>query len=234
VNVFIRFGQDESFVGVLAAEKGKILFQYAPEFLSRKLDISPIRLPFAGHVQSGSPNLFFGLPGVFYDSLPDGWGLLLMDRHFAKAGIPGDSVGPLDRLAFIGDRGMGALVYRPEPKARSRGRKEIDLASLARDAIRIFEGDPGEVLPQLLYLGVSPGGARPKVLIAFDERTNRMISGVDEIPSGYRRFLVKFPAKSDPPFPGETEYAYSLMGKEAGLTLPKKLSEKNSTARSDN
>ena len=220
LNVFLRSGQEEAFVGVLALDKGRILFQYAPGFLSKRIEISPIRLSLSGYVQSGPPDLFFGLPGVFYDSLPDGWGLLLMDRYFSKAGISGYSIGALDRLAFIGDRGMGALVYRPGHKIESPGRKEIDIAALAKEAIHIFEGEPGEVLPQLLYLGGSPGGARPKVLIAYNELENRMISGVDDIPSGYRQFLVKFPAKTDPPYPGETEYAYSLMAREAGLKTP--------------
>ena len=221
LDVFLRFApQEELFVGVLLSENRRIHFQYAPEFLPKGIDLSPVRLPLAGHVQSGDPSLFLGLPGLFFDSLPDGWGLLLMDRHFAKIGHPRESMGPLDRLAFIGDRGMGALVYRPQHKTISRIRREVDLEELARESLRILEGRPGDILPQLLLLGGSPGGARPKVVVGFDPASGNLISGVSEIPQGYRHFLVKFPAKSDPPYPGETEYAYSLMAREAGLDTP--------------
>ncbi|MHB8422972.1 MAG: type II toxin-antitoxin system HipA family toxin [Leptospirales bacterium] len=220
LNVCLRFGRDEFLVGALASRNGKTYFQYAPEFLARNIDLSPVWLKYAAHVQSSFPDFFLGLPGMIHDSLPDGWGLLLMDRHFLRAGIPLASVGPLDRLSYLGERGMGALVYRPDQKVVSAGHGEIDLVTLAMEAIRVFEGEPGEVLPELLLLGGSPGGARPKVLVAYDERTDRMVSGVDEIPTGYRQYLIKFPAESVPPYPGETEYAYSLMARAAGLHLP--------------
>ncbi len=220
LEVFLRFGHDEIFVGVLVSEKRRILFQYAPDFLTKKISLSPSRLPLAEHVQSGDPALFFGLPGVFFDSLPDGWGLLLMDRHFAKMGVQRESIGPLDRLAFIGDRGMGALVYRPEHKMIPQIRQKIDLEELANESLRVLEGSPEDILPQLLLLGGSPGGVRPKVLVGFDPASGHMVSGVSDIPSGYRHFLVKFPADSDPTYPGETEYAYSLMAREAGLDVP--------------
>lgn len=220
LNIYLRLNQEEILVGAVASQKGTIFFQYDPDFLRRSIDLSPLQLKFSEHVQHSFPEAFFGLPGLIFDSLPDGWGLLLMNRHFLNAGIPIESIGPLDRLAYIGDRGIGALVYRPNEKIGKVGRKEVDLPVLAKEAIRVFEGAPGEVLPQLLRLGGSPGGARPKVLIAYNEQTNHIISGVDEIPSGYSQYLIKFPAESDPPFPGETEYAYSLMAREAGLHLP--------------
>ena len=221
LNVFLRFGpQEEFFVGILASEKGKVLFQYAPDFLTKGIPLSPLRLPLSDHVQNGDRGLFLGLPGLFFDSLPDGWGLLLMDRHFEKLGISRETVGPLDRLAFIGDRGMGALVYRPEHKTIPHVRQKVDLEELAKESLRVLAGSPGDILPQLLLLGGSPGGARPKILVGFDPASGHMMSGVSDIPSGYRHFLVKFPSESDPPFPGETEYAYSLMAREAGLDVP--------------
>ncbi|MCL5284147.1 MAG: type II toxin-antitoxin system HipA family toxin [Nitrospirae bacterium] len=220
LNVFLRFGEEELFVGILASKGGRILFQYAPDFLNREISLSPFRLPLSGQIHKGDPERFSGLPGVFFDSLPDGWGLLLMDRHFEKMRIPRESIGPLERLAFIGDRGMGALVYRPEQKIASLGRRRIDIEELAGEAARVLEGSPGDILPQLLLLGGSPGGARPKVLVGFDPSSGHMLSGVSDIPSGYRHYLVKFPAETDPPFPGETEYAYSLMAREAGLHVP--------------
>lgn len=220
LDVFLRLGQDELLVGVMVSEKRRIHFQYAPDFLTKGIPLSPSRLPLSGHVQSGDPPLFLGLHGVFFDSLPDGWGLLLMDRHFARIGVSRENIGPLDRLAFIGDRGMGALVYRPEHKMISPVHQKIDLEVLARESLKVLDGSPEEILPQLLLLGGSPGGARPKVLVGFNPASGHMVSGVSDIPPGYRHFLVKFPAESDPPYPGETEYAYSLMAREAGINVP--------------
>uniref|UniRef100_UPI003B84A264 HipA N-terminal domain-containing protein n=1 Tax=Leptospirillum ferriphilum TaxID=178606 RepID=UPI003B84A264 len=99
------------------------------------MNLSPVRLNLADHVQSSFPDFFLGLPGLFHDSLPDGWGLLLMDRHFARAGIPVEAVGPLDRLSYLGDRGMGALVYRPAQKVDQSGRGGVDLVALAKEAL---------------------------------------------------------------------------------------------------
>src|SRR5207237_1238451 len=120
-------------------------------------------------------NRSFGpLPGLFDDSLPDGWGLLLMDRMFRRRGIDPASVSPLDRLSYLGTRTMGALTYHPPAEVEHDDRL-IDLHEIGQNAQQIYSGEAVEVLPALMRAGGSPGGARPKVLIGL--RGNNIISG---------------------------------------------------------
>jgi serine/threonine-protein kinase HipA len=98
--------------------------------------------------------------GIFNDSLPDGWGLLLMDREFKKRGFSPATLLILDRLAYIGTRGMGALTYHPPMEAGAEEALWIDLDALARQAERILEGSAEDLLPALRIAGGSPGGAR--------------------------------------------------------------------------
>jgi len=118
-------------VGQLASFKKKIYFEYDTKFLALDLNLSPFLLPLksgAQTPQSGNP--WNGLFGVFNDSLPDGWGLLLMDRHLQSLGVDVQYLSPLDRLAYIGNRGMGALSYKPA-KSMSKAGFDIDLSELA-------------------------------------------------------------------------------------------------------
>ncbi|MDB4947986.1 MAG: hypothetical protein JWM27_635 [Gemmatimonadetes bacterium] len=158
--------------------------------------------------------------GVFGDSLPDGWGLLLMDREFRKQGLNPTRMSPLDRLAYIGARGMGALTYHPATTPSTVDGMELDLDALARQAERILEGSPEAVLPALRVAGGSPGGARPKVLVGVDDGSGRIVSGAAELPAGYRSFLLKFGTAADGPEIGAVEAAYASMAEEAGIEVP--------------
>ena len=110
---FTRSPDDSMFVGVLAEDRGRVYFEYAAAFLATGLNLSPFHLPFEPGLFEHSDHQFGPLPGLFDDSLPDGWGLLLMDRHFRSLGRNLAEISPLDRLSWLGSRTMGALTYHP-------------------------------------------------------------------------------------------------------------------------
>lgn len=218
LEVVLAWGAAPVAVGTLAERGQRVYFEYAPSFLARPLPISPFKLPVRPGVVEHDERAFAAVFGVFNDSLPDGWGLLLMDREFRKQGIAPSTVGPLERLAYIGTRGMGALTYHPSREAEEGG-LGIDLGAAARQAERILEGSGEDVLPALRVAGGSPAGARPKVLVGVRE-DGHMVAGTAELPPGYRHFLIKFLAREDAPDLGCVEVAYSAMAAAAGMDVP--------------
>ncbi|MEK7270137.1 MAG: type II toxin-antitoxin system HipA family toxin, partial [Planctomycetota bacterium] len=218
---FVRGPSDSLAVGTLAWERGRVYFEYDPGFLATDLNLSPFRLPFQGGLFEHADLAFGPLPGIFEDSLPDGWGLLLMDRHFRTRGLDPAAIGPLERLSWLGTRTMGALTYHPPTERDAAEPGVFDLHDLARQSQSILSGAAVEVLPQLLRAGGSPGGARPKVLVGFHPGTGNILSGADDLPEGFEHWIVKFPARSDDPEAGAVEYAYALMAAEACVDTPK-------------
>ena len=204
-------------VGVLFQQQRSLYFEYDAEWLSEGFALSPYQLKLSSHLIQDETRLWQGLHGVFNDSLPDGWGLLLMDRELRKSGIDPRSISPLDRLAWLGHRTMGALVYEPVEGPDSDP-VLVELNRLAENAQQVFAGSSSEVLPELFRAGGSPGGARPKALIATNGE--QVVTADGEIPQGFTPWLVKFAAKDDFPDAGNIEYAYSLMARDAGLEMP--------------
>ncbi|MBL4760127.1 MAG: type II toxin-antitoxin system HipA family toxin [Mariprofundaceae bacterium] len=218
LSVFYHGGAQAKLVGKLVMFKQKIYFEYDAGFLESGLNLSPFLLPLKSGAQTPQANNpWHGLFGVFNDSLPDGWGLLLMDRHLQSLGVDIGHLSPLDRLAYIGNRGMGALSYKPS-KAMGKEGFDIDLSELAASAISIYEGNTKECLAELSQAGGSPGGARPKVLVHTKEE--RLISGEGKVPDSYTAWIVKFHASDEPSEAGRIEYAYSRMAKAAGIIMP--------------
>ncbi len=217
---FTRSPGDSLHVGTLADDRSRVYFEYTPEFLTTRLNLSPFRLPFEAGLFEHTDRDFGALPGVFDDSLPDGWGLLLMDRHFRSRGQNLAEISPLDRLSWLGTRTMGALTYQPPADRENVDSSVFDLHDLARQSQEILAGAAVDVLPQLLLAGGSPGGARPKVLIGLDPATGDIVSGEDDLPDGSEHWIVKFTAKTDTPDAGAIEYAYALMAVNAGIDMP--------------
>jgi serine/threonine-protein kinase HipA len=205
-------------VGTLAESEHRIYFEYDAEFLNAPLWLSPFKLPPEPGLHEHRDLAFGPLFGVFDDSLPDGWGLLLMDRHFRSLGQPLEVVSPLDRLAYLGTRTMGALTYHPPAESDDVDASTFDLHGLAREAYVVMDGKGEDVLPQLLRAGGSAGGARPKVLVGVSG--DAMMSGEDELPEGYTGWIVKFHSRADAVDEGRIEYAYSQMAREAGIAMP--------------
>lgn len=217
VEVRLRFAAgDERRVGRLAEADRRIYFEYDTAFLQHPLPLSPFRLPLQAGAIEHRDREFAPLPGVFDDSLPDGWGRLLMDRHFQQHGLDPRKVSVLDRLLWLGTRTLGALTYHPASAADPA--RPLDLQQMLQQAIRVHAGEAAEVLSQLLRAGGSPGGARPKVLVGL--RGEEAISGEDDLPEGFEHWLVKFAAREELADAGPLEYAYASMAHAAGIELP--------------
>lgn len=218
LTVRLNFSPQHSItVGTLAEQDRRTYFEYAPAFIETGLELSPFKLPLQQGLFEHRDHRFGPLPGLFDDSLPDGWGLLLMDRYFRRQGVDPAALSSIDRLAFLGRRTMGALTYHPAHEME-HDRQPLDLYELGRNAEAVLAGDIAEVLPQLLRAGGSPGGARPKVLVGL--REDQIISGEDDLPDGFEHWLVKFAAKTDAASAGVIEYAYALMARKAGIDMP--------------
>ena len=220
IKVKIVVAAEEVTVGRIALHRGRILFEYAPEYISKNLNISPFYLPLQAGVQAGKSSLFEGLPGVFNDSLPDGWGRLLLDRAVVARGIPYQQLSPLDRLAYVGSRGMGALGYEPEYQEISTHPDLLDLDDLDLEMQQVLEGNSQEVVDKLLELGGSSAGARPKVLAGYDREHDRLIKDASDMNNTHEPWMIKFASSSDQPDIGNIEFAYSLMARAAGIDMP--------------
>jgi serine/threonine-protein kinase HipA len=195
-------------VGRLALRQRQILFEYDPGFLGSKLELSPFHLRLTPDVVVGRPAVFDGLMGVFDDSLPDGWGRLLIDRRAAELGMSGSSLTPLDRLTVVGARSMGALVYEPEIGLEDPAL--VKLSELANQADLVMRNASGADLERLIAIGGSPQGARPKVLIQLAPNGD-VHFGAKTIQPGFTAWLVKFPAREDDPHSAPLEHAYFLL-----------------------
>ena len=219
VKVGINFGGETIPVGRLAMHKHTIYFEYDSAFIKLGIEISPLELPLKSGLDRFDDHLFEGLPGAFNDSLPDGWGRLLLDRFLKSQGILPADVTPLDRLANIGRRGLGALVYDPD-HSLDEVQSDIDLDSLATQIQEVLDGTADEMLEKLIALNGSSAGARPKALIGFNKAQDRIIHDVHDLPDGYTPWMVKFPNSQDGHDAGAIEYVYALMAQEAGITMP--------------
>jgi serine/threonine-protein kinase HipA len=218
LHVEMELAGEQRSVGRLARRAGRIYFEYDPAFAAEGRSISPLLLPLGTQVFAAESEPFDGLYGVFNDSLPDGWGRLLLDRRLGGLGLTPSALTPLDRLAYVGHRGLGALRYRPEI-APVRHREAIDLDALAAEIQSVLDGDAEDVLDHLIELGGSSGGARPKVLVGCNESRKRLVAGVDELAAGFSHWLVKFRSSSDPIDIGAVEYAYAQMARAAGIEM---------------
>lgn len=178
-------------------------FEYDPEWITDGFSISPFYLPLKGGLQMAKRDPFHGGFGVFEDSLPDGWGNLILDRYLTQHDINPGKLTSLQRLALIGSTGRGALEYRPDRSVDSDD-SFLDFDRLAADAEMILRDKAGDISVDDLYrYSGSSGGARPKVFTTI----------------GDRHWMVKFRAANDPQNIGEVEYNYSLLAKECGIKM---------------
>ena len=211
-------GQDVE-LGELVSSRGRIYFKYFPDFIDRGIEISPFKMPLSEEVLSAEATPFDGLFGVFEDSLPDGWGRLLLDRSLLSRGISLNDINPLDRLAYVGSGGMGALIYQPKISTGYTSESRLELDAIAADMQHVLEGQSSEVIDELLALGGSSGGARPKIFVGYNPETEHLIHGVEELPEGYDHWIIKFPTSTDPADIGQIEYAYYKMAIDTGIEM---------------
>ena len=218
LNVYLKW-QEDIFVGRLALKNRKIFFEYESSFLELNIPLSPFMLPLKAGVQVCEDQTFSGLFGVFNDSLPDGWGRLLLDRQVEKHGVHRNELSPLDRLAHIGDSAMGALRYKPVLSSYKKTYSGLDLDRLFKECQTVLEGEQEEVFEELLFLNGSSAGARPKIMVGVNQDKKKIIHGTDELSVEYSHWMIKFASHTDPKDMGAIEYAYSLMAKDAGIDI---------------
>ncbi|TVP77304.1 MAG: type II toxin-antitoxin system HipA family toxin [Puniceicoccaceae bacterium] len=216
-------------------------FQYAEDFIESGIEVAPLQMPLRQDIYR-FPNLpretFSGLPGLVADSLPDKFGHALIDSWLAAQGRRPADFNPVERLCYIGKRGMGALEFSPGlgPRPAQARKIEIDaLVSLATEILSqrknlqgsFASGKRESALKDILRVGTSAGGARAKAIIAWNRETNEVRSGQIESDSFFEYWLLKFDGVSgnrdkeleDPQGYGAVEYAYYLMAKAAGIQM---------------
>jgi serine/threonine-protein kinase HipA len=204
-NKFINVLYNGRQVGRLAETEDKVLaFEYDTDWLRDGFSISPFHLPLEKKVFFAKQKPFGGIFGIFQDSLPGGWGMILFNRMLKNNNIDPSTVSALDRLAIVGTNGVGALEYKPV-ESLTDAESNSDLDDLAKEIENIInDNEYGKLLEELFASGGSSGGVRPKVY--------RKIDGIE--------WLIKFRAGHDPKNIGRIEFDYMEAAKAAGLIVP--------------
>lgn len=222
VEVLYNTGDSITTVGRLAVLGADTIFEYDTGWIGKGIQLAPIMMPTTKqqYALSEFDRSVFGTFGLFADSLPDGWGMRLMDRWFEKHNISRNQITIIDRLAYLGDCSMGALCFRPPTRQdNSDSLSAINIGELANEAFDLFSGKIEDAGRLLMNIGGSPGGARPKGLIGISEDGRHFISGAGRLPDDYSHWLVKF-SGNDNKHEGCLEFTYNQMAKEAGISVP--------------
>lgn len=208
-------------VGRLAMARGLAQLEWSAETIANGPSISPLHYPPAPGLHPARSRTFDGLHGFLSDCLPDAWGLLLLKRRVQRLGYRFENLNPVDRLALVGAKGRGALVFEPETLS-GEAVDSIDLDLLADEARHVLLGEETELDDLLARLGGGSGGARPKVHVAID--ANGSLYAGDELAIGGREkagqeWIVKFAATNDPADIGPLEEAYARMARAAHIDM---------------
>jgi serine/threonine-protein kinase HipA len=216
-------------------------FQYDPAFVRSGIEIAPVRMPLRAAPYSfpGLPeDAFGGLPGLLADSLPDRWGTALVNAWLASQGRAESSFDVVERLCYVGTRGVGALEFQPAREPTLPADADLQVAALVRLASEVLaeraefvaelsENPDEEAMKAILAVGSSAGGARPKAFIAYNDATGEVRSGQVQVAAGFQHWLLKFDGVAragdhgltDPRGWGAVEYAYSKMARAAGIEM---------------
>ena len=203
-------------LGMLADNGRDLLFEYSPQALAQGLELSPRHLKLKAGAYGNFPSYLERLPGLIVDALPDGWGLLLMDKRFRRAGRSPASISVLDRLAFIGNRAIGALAFEPADDCEIQP-EDLSLLTLAKEIKRVVAGEESEALEQLALIGGSPHGARPKVLVNYEVESGTLSS--DPKAAGLP-WLIKFPSQNEHKEVCAIEALYAKLASDCGIEMP--------------
>lgn len=242
----VRFKQHEVGAVSFDSQTGLGAFEYAPSFINKGIELSPLKMPLAQGIYSFPEldfNTFKGLPGLVADSLPDDFGNAVLNAWVAMRGKSPSDITPLQRLQYTGARGMGALEYAPATQIKSlNASQQVDIDSLLSIAQAILNtrndfsvelsknnADDREAMLALLSVGMSAGGARPKAVLAFNADFTQARSGQADAPEGFTHYLMKFDGVSehnenqetfgDPLGFGAMEFVYYLMAKDCGIDM---------------
>ena len=229
--------------------RGVAEFEYEPSFLRRSLNLAPLTLPLRAGVFS-FPALrretFHGLPGLLADALPDRFGNRIIETWLARQGRTAADFTPVERLCYMGTRGMGALEFRPSIGPRAEKAVPLEVSELTNIVAEILrhragwavnlKGNQAEALNTIIRIGTSAGGNRAKAVIAWNPDTHEVKSGQVPAPPGFEPWILKFDGVTDdslgdPKGFGRVEYAYHKMAVAAGLTMSScRLLEENGRA----
>jgi serine/threonine-protein kinase HipA len=221
--------------GYLSWDKkaGVAVFEYEPSFLKQGLDIAPLTMSTESprsRKQMSWPGdkdkLYQGLPPMIADSLPDKWGNSLFKAWLRDNNISAKKTNPVDHLSFIGSRAMGALEYEPAQKLGDNSAFSVDVQRLYEFSKQVLNEKEATVLNQensilwqdLVKISSSPGGKRPKAIVALNKTTGEVISGQSIIPKGFQHYILKYDDNSAYPF-AKLEYVYYRMALDAGITM---------------
>jgi len=225
-------------VGAVAADQalGCYAFEYEPSWKRQEIELAPLTMPLSDGRQTFTfPTLpkttYFGLPAMLADALPDDFGNALIEAWMATKGIEKSAITILDRLAYMGKRGIGALEFRPARGSHTESSAPIEMKQLVEEARRLVEGsfavdhEAKAALANIIKVGASAGGARAKAVIAWNPKTDEVRSGQFDTAPGFGHWLLKFDGvgKDKELGTGEgygrIEYAYSLMAMKAGIVM---------------
>ena len=217
------------------------VFQYMPDFAQSRIELAPLTMPLGSDPYEfpGLPReAFKGLPGLLADSLPDKFGNALIDAWLVTQGRAASSFNPVERLCYIGTRGMGALEFHPSLGAGARRSRKVEIDALTRLANDVLSHrerlagalhgeDAREALEDILRVGTSAGGARAKAVLAWNEKTGEFRSGQVKAGEGFTYWLMKFDGiadnrdkeLADPQGFGLIEYAFYLLAVDAGIDM---------------
>ena len=228
-------------LGTLADDGRQVLFEYSAEARTKALELSPLHLPLAMAGASRGEPFFMGLPGMVADALPDGWGLLLMDRWFRQLGRNPAEVSVLERLALLGDHALGALAFEPATQAADElwadepMQSNLHYLAAAADQQQRASADASRrptlcaksALREMLQLGGSPQGARPKVLVNYNASTGQIdvapgvgVAGPASAAREYAPWLIKFPARGEHWEVCAVEELYARVARHCGIAMP--------------
>lgn len=233
------------------------LFEYDAKFVQKGWDLAPLKMPITSSQtifsfpelrpsRNSEHNTFKGLPGLLADALPDKYGNQLIDIWLAQQGRPEKSMNPVEQLCFIGSRGMGALEFEPSQLKEKQNTFKVEVESLVDIARKMLnnrndfnvtiKGAQEAAMKQIITIGTSAGGARPKAVIAYNKKTGEIRSGQSKVPNGFEHWLIKLDGVSDIQLGdtqgyGRVEMAYYLMAKACGINMmPCELLEENGRA----
>ena len=219
LKVSLHFADDDIRpVGTLSAQGRDSIFAFDESFLASGLSLSPFRLPPTRGVQAYDGRGGMETFGIFEDALPDGWGRRIVDTRFRR--LHGRLPTLLERLACVGNDGMGALTFHPADDAMSEGEVgDFHLETLAENAWAFDDNHAEDVLPELRRAAGSSGGARPKVNVGLNPRTGRVCAPRARLPRGYEPWIVKFNTRAEGPDAGRREFAYAEIARDAGADV---------------
>ncbi|MBM3454729.1 MAG: type II toxin-antitoxin system HipA family toxin [Bacteroidetes bacterium] len=216
IKVSLDFGTSILEAGTLVEQNQEIYFRFEDSFLESDLEISPFKLKKTTEILLSPRAPFDGLFGIFNDSIPDGWGRLLLDRKLIESGKNPKEISVLDRLSLLGKNAQGALIYEPITDEGKPENELINLDQITEESEDLLKTGNASFLDQLYHLGGNSVGARPKIFVNYNTKLNQYSTVIQE---GFEPWIIKFPALNDFKDIARIEYAYYKMALACGIEM---------------